>query len=105
MKLSIDTQMDSKEDLRKVIRFLQLVVNEHRDYSRANADRSRMDELSSLNNIDSLNDLGAMDHLNSLSANNAPKQDSLPPPVPNGLFDMFDNKKEQPKKDFKLDFF
>ncbi|MBD3318984.1 hypothetical protein GF342_03675 [Candidatus Woesearchaeota archaeon] len=31
MKLTIDTESDSKEDLRKVIRFLQLMVNE-RDF-------------------------------------------------------------------------
>ncbi|MFC1775202.1 hypothetical protein ACFLZN_02715 [Nanoarchaeota archaeon] len=31
MKLTIDTQADTKDELRKVIRFLQLIVNE-RDF-------------------------------------------------------------------------
>jgi hypothetical protein len=39
MKLTIDTDADTKEDLRKVIRFLQLMVNE-RDFR--NVDQRRM---------------------------------------------------------------
>ena len=42
MKLTIDTSADSKDDLRKVIRFLQLMVNE-RDF-RNLPERKRLDE-------------------------------------------------------------
>ena len=76
MRLTIDTEKDTKEDLRKAIRFLQLMVND-REY-RNPTERRQIEEVKSE------------------AANMAAFFNSVEPPA---------DPSPAPKNDFKLDFF
>ena len=78
MKLTIDTATDSRDDLRKIIRFLQLMVNE-RDFHNL-PERKRVDE------VKKEADQSVQEFFNIM--------DTSPQPV-----------KEPPKKEFKIGFF